>query len=259
MRLQSLRDNAGCTLVGIGAGIVATNTPPPLAALVLRSIIPQWFLKRIDGQLVIEREGDKPRNDPTHVDLPLRWAAMLLILLVLSCGAWKLLKMRPLPIIVQCHPEGVPVAEYTTIPTAPLVDPAWPVIGNWYVATAKGVPFGYEQGDVGRMIYRCEVTNITRIHLTDVSVDGKIFLIGPRGAPSRGSVLCDGNSVKKTKDVKVSLGNIADGQSRVFYFYNGTTDCADFGLTAASSPDVRLRLLLDQPTQFMSLTPRHFR
>jgi len=157
-----------------------------------------------------------------------------------------------------CRVESVPVVNFPPSSGAVLVDPFFRFgsINRWLVRSANGYPPDYSPGGIGRLIYRCDLTNTASVTLLDVSLDVTIVSVASYGSPVQGSMMCDGAFIRAVKHVRVPGGDLPPGTSSVFYFYNGTDNCAELQWGFPTSPEFGVRLKLDEETRHLvSLGP----
>jgi hypothetical protein len=248
--------------MGLGGGVVYASFPPPVwgyfaifsgGLLLVRSSFPRIFLKHIEKQPIAGISAKDIESSRT-------WLIAVLLVISLATVGWKIHMLQPQPISLACQVEGVPVATVPSSSRVVLVDPYFPMgsINRWLIASARGYPPDYSAP--GKLIDRCELTNLTALTLQDVSLKVEVLSIAASGSPSQGSASCDGQNIKYRKQVKIPVGDLPVGRTFVFFHYNGTDNCTQLRWGTATSSQFRIHLKMDTETgQLNGLGPSVFR
>lgn len=169
---------------------------------------------------------------------------------------------KPKPVLPElslvCRGESVPVLNPPDASGVVLVDPYFPLgsANRWLIHSAHGYPPDYIKDSAVREIYRCDATNTANILLQDIYLNATVISTRSRGRPP--TVICDGTEVVSRKEVAIPIGDLVRDKTAVFFFYNGTNDCAELHFRSATSGKAHVQLKMDFETQeLVSLTSYH--
>ena len=247
-------DAVGLTAMGWGLS-GALSFPPPLwsyflifagATLAVRGFFPALFIKHTEKQIVagIEAKDEESLK---------RWLIALAAIMVLAIGTWKILVRTPQRLSLRCRTEGIPVVTLPASSGVVLVDPFFTFgsINWWLVGSSHGYPPDYSPESSGRLIYRCEITNLEHLTIPDVSLRVVLLSVASSGSLDRGGVACDGATIREVKKVIVPVGDLPAAKTYTFFHYNGTRQCSQIQWGQPTSSQFTLILRMDEETEHL--------
>jgi hypothetical protein len=247
----------GVGLVALSLGLAKVGSFPPAlwhyllilagALLVVRGFFPRIFVQHIDRQPIADIEA----RDVEALD---QWIIALILVVASSITWWQIHAASIRPLTLVCNVEGLPVTNTPPSAGTVLIDPSFPLgsVNHWLVGSSHGLPPDYSEEDLGRLIYRCELTNLTNSSMLDTYLGVRLLSVASRGSPMRGSSLCDGAVIIGNRYVIVPIGDLPAGHTFTFFHYNGSTsNCTQLVWDSArvSGVGFAVHLKMDEQTR----------
>ena len=140
-----------------------------------RGLFPRLFLVRLKTGKI------RPKDSWSQ------WSIVSIAVLALMLVVWQVNSQTPQTVVLRCRQERIPVANFLNVSGTVLVDPSFPLgsVNRWLVNSARGYPPRYGPQSIGKMIYKCELTNVSRLLLPDVFLQSVVSTIASHGAKRR--------------------------------------------------------------------------